>query len=86
MIFRSKNIHTLSPSSCQGSQQVRIILGDALFGLAQLLDAAARVQHSRVIATAEGFADLRQAVAGQFLRQRHRHLAGPRDRAAAALR
>src|SRR5271156_4167821 len=41
---------------------------------AQALDLADRVQHSRMVASTEAAADLRQRTQGQRLRQIHRHL------------
>src|ERR1700689_4134940 len=73
-------------SSSQSSQQVCVIFLYMLLDIAQLLDSLAGVHHRGVIATAEGIADLRQAVTGQFLRQRHRYLARARHGTAAAFR
>jgi hypothetical protein len=53
--------------------------------LAQGGDGSAGVQHGRVVAVAEGVADVRQAMLGQFLRQGHRHLPWAGDVAAAFL-
>ncbi len=72
--------------SRQGSQQVHIVLADAPFGLAQLLDPSTRMQHRRVIAPTEGITDLGQTMVGQFLGQGHRHLPRSRDRPTAPLR
>src|ERR1700689_3958138 len=72
-------------SSSQGSQQVCVIFLYMLLDIAQILDSLAGMHHRGVIATAKGIADLRQAVAGEFLRQRHCHLARPRHRTATAL-
>src|SRR5688572_3120596 len=53
--------HTgFSTSPCQGSQQVRIVFGHALFRAPKLLDSFAGVQHRRVIAAAERVADFRK--------------------------
>ena len=84
MIFRPENIHRTPTSCCQSPQQVQIVLGDVLVFLAQRFDATAGVQNSRMVASAEGVADLREAVTGLFLRQRHRHLSRPGERTAAA--
>src|SRR5690625_3772880 len=65
-------------------QQFEILLYIAVFPF-QLLDLSTGVQDSGVVTTAKGFADLREAVVGQFLGQRHRHLARSRYRSAAPL-
>jgi hypothetical protein len=67
--------HTLSTSAGQDSQQVQIILTGAPLALAQAADALAGMDDSRVIATAESIAYLRQAVIGKFARKGHRNLA-----------
>jgi hypothetical protein len=54
-------------------------------GLDQVAHLLARMQHRRVVATAKGIADFRQAVRRQFLGQRHRHLARSRQRTIALL-
>src|SRR3984893_10882529 len=51
-------LHSFSSLSSQGSQQVHIILADAALRLTQLLDSLTRMQHGRMVATAECVADL----------------------------
>ncbi len=43
------------------------------------------MQHCRVVSATKAVANLRETVVGEFFRQRHRYLAGPGDRPAAAL-
>src|SRR5258706_12277382 len=71
--------------SSKGSQQVHVVLADPPFRLSQLFDPPAGMQHRRVISAAESIPDLRQAVIGQLLHQRHRDLARPGDATAATL-
>src|SRR5262245_37163490 len=83
---RAAGSHTLSTSARQDPQEVEVILACAALDLAQVLHAVAGVHHRCVIAAAERIADLRKAVIREFPGERHRNLARPRDRAAAALR
>src|SRR3569833_71552 len=72
-------------SSCQSSQQVRVVLAHARLRVTQFLDPLARVQNSRVVTTAKRITDLWEAVIRQLLGKGHGHLARTRYGAATAL-
>src|SRR5699024_2368139 len=61
-------------SACEYTDQLLPILLHAYIFFHQATDGTAGVQHRGVIAPAEGLADFRQAVFGQFLGQGHGHL------------
>src|SRR6267378_7331005 len=54
--------------------------------LSQRRDSATRMQNGRMVAVAEGIANIRQAHLGEVLRERHCELAGPSDVSAAFFR
>src|SRR5690349_15550829 len=62
-------------SSEQDLLQLRVVAGEFLVRLAQLLRLAARVQHRGVVAAAEGLPDLGQALLRELLGERHGDLA-----------
>src|SRR6185437_9067474 len=74
MVFRSAVVPILSTSlPGQYPDQFVPILAQPHVGVAQATNLLASVHDGRVILTAEGLADLRQAMFGQFLGQRHRN-------------
>src|SRR5688572_17951339 len=83
-ILSPKLSTSIPQSSGQGSQQVLIILADALLRHAQFANPPASMDHGGVISAAESIADFREAVRRQFFRERHRDLARPRDGTTAA--
>ena len=56
------------------ANQLFPVLAQLAVGLHQRADLPAGVQHGGVVAAGKGVADLRQAVLGELLGQRHRHL------------
>jgi hypothetical protein len=85
MISAPENIHRIPTSIGQSSQQICVVLGDALLTFSQRFDPTTGVQHRRVVSSAKGIPDLGKAVAREFFRERHRNLTGPSNRAASAL-
>src|SRR5688572_4728105 len=84
IILSTKQSTSIPQSSGQGSQQVLIVLADALLFDTQIANASAGMQHRRVITPAECVANLRQAVSRQFFCESHCYLARTRDGSAAA--
>src|ERR1043165_5041626 len=86
----AETIHSLyMDSSCSSQQdllQLRVIARELLIRLAQLLGLAAGVEHGGVGAASERLADLRKALLGELLGERHRDLARPGHGTEALLR
>src|SRR5690554_3982768 len=84
--YRKLMLLVLPPrSGGQQSHKVLVVFPDARIGFLQLDYLLAGVQHRGVVPAAKGIANFRQTVVGQFLGQRHRHLAGPGDGTGPAL-
>src|SRR5258706_7316466 len=75
----------LPHSSQEDLLELRIIARELLVDFSQLLRLSACMQDRGVIAAAKSLADFGQALLSEFLRERHRNLAGARHGAEALL-
>src|SRR5678815_3435062 len=86
MTVEVSNHHSLSTSTRQDSQKVRIVLFHLRERCSQLVHFTAGVQNGGVVTPTERFTDLGKTVTREFFAERHRELPRSRDGTAATFR